>query len=178
MPFTGTRTVYRVDTSMRRADRCSHVAAASPHRPLLAGGSAALGVLVGGFLGLNFGLWFSDLSGSPGSDSTFFEALGELFEVISYVWAGTLIGALLCWLATPLLLGLAKKWPKNWLALGVQVVVGIALWLIIAFMATALDLGGIGLLLVGLVILGSPAAGRWFVERSYSQAIPTTTTPH
>lgn len=88
------------------------------------------------------------------------------------------MGALLGWIVAPPVVGFIAKWPKVWLALGVQVVAGIALWLTVGYLATVLDVGGIGAwLFVALVILGPPAAGRWFVERDQPQATPTEDVP-
>lgn len=139
-----------------------------PHRPLLAGASAALGVLVGGFLGVYVGFWLaSQRSGSQEWESAFLQFLQGLFDAFPYVLFGALLGAVLGWLVVPSLLGSVMKWPKVWLALGVQVVAGVAVWLAGAFVGSFLDLGAIGAwAFVVLVIVGPPAAGRWFVERS------------
>jgi hypothetical protein len=150
----------------------------SRRRTLLAGGSAALGVLVGGFLGVNAGLWLSSqVSDAPASDNLIAQGLEVLVEVTPYAWAGALIGALLGWLVAPFLVGIATKWPKIWLALGVQIVVGVAAWVAVAFIATVADVGIGALLLVGVVILGPPAVGRWFVEHKNPRAIPTDDVP-
>lgn len=153
-----------------------------PHRPLLAGASAALGVLVGGVLGVSVGFWLATQgSRSPGSESAsvrLLEGLGELLGALPHVLIGGFLGTFLGWLVLPLLLGSVMKWPKVWLALGVQVVVGIALWLTGAFIASVLDLGAIGWwAFVILVIMGPPAGGRWFVERGHPQTVPTDDGP-
>jgi hypothetical protein len=70
------------------------------------------------------------------------------------------------------------KWPKVWLGLGVQVVVGIALWLTAAFLGSFLDAGAIGAwVLVVLLVLGPPTAGRWFVDRRHLQTVQTDEMP-
>lgn len=148
-------------------------------RPLLAGVSAAIGVLAGGLLGILIGFWLSSqFADSSQFDNAFSQVLEAFGRAIPYLWAGALLGALLGWIAAPLVVGLIAKWPKVWLALGVQVVTGIASWLAVAFLATVLDVGVIGAwLFVALVILGPPAAGRRFVERDQSQPTPTDDVP-
>ena len=148
-----------------------------PHRPLLAGASAVLGVLVGGILGVYVGFWLgSQRSGPPESESAFLrilEALEGLLEALPYVLFGALLGAVLGWLVLPSLIGFVMKWPKVWLALAVQVLAGIALWLTGALIGSVLDFGAIGSwAFVVLVIMGPPAAGRWLVERSRPQSVP------
>lgn len=149
------------------------------YRPVLAGASAALGVLTGGFLGVYLGFWLaSQRSGSPEWESTFLQILQGLFDALPHVLFGALLGAVLGWLVVPSLLGSVKKWPKVWLAVGVQVVIGIALWLIGAFIGSDLDMGPIGAwAFVILVIMGPPAAGRWLVERRHPQTVPTDDGP-
>jgi hypothetical protein len=149
-------------------------------RPLFAGLSAALGVLVGGgFLGLYGGsLLALQNFDSSGSENALLQLLELLVEAAPYVWLGALLGAVLGWLVLPSLLGSVMKWPKVWFAFGVQVVVGIALWLTGAFIASVLDVGAVGSwVFVLLVIMGPPAAGRWFVGRSHSQTVPTDDIP-
>lgn len=144
-------------------------------RSVVAGASAVLGVLVGGILGIYVGFWLaSQRSGSPESEGVLLQALEGLFSAFPYILLGGVLGAVLGWLVLPSLLGSVMRWPKVWIALGVQVVVGIALWLIGAFIGSAFDIGAIGWwVFVVLVIVGPPAAGRWFVERSHSQTVPT-----
>ena len=141
------------------------------HRPLLAGASAGLGVLVGGILGVYGGFWLASRNpGSRESESLVLQILEELVEAIPEVWFGALLGAPLGWLVLPVLLGSAMKWPKVSLGLGMQVVGGISLWLTGAFVMSVLDIGAIGAWpFVVLVILGPPAVGRWFVERNHRQ---------
>ena len=147
------------------------------HRALLAGASAVLGVLVGGFLGMYVGLWLASQSfTSPALD--ILEGLSRLLEALPYVLFGAFLGAVVGWLVLPSLLGAVVKWQRVWLAFGVQVVVGIALWLTGAFIGSVLDIGAIGAwVFVVLVIMGPPAAGRWFVERGHSQTVPTDLGP-
>jgi hypothetical protein len=125
------------------------------------------------------GFWLSSqLADSSQFDNAFFQVLEGFGRAVPYVWTGALFGALLGWIVAPAVVGLITKWPKVWLALGVQVVAGIALWLTVAFLATVLDVGVIGAwLFVALVTLGPPAAGRWFVERDQPQATPTDDVP-
>ena len=146
-----------------------------PHRPLLVGASAAVGVLVGGILGISGGFWLAARNpGSPGSESVVGHILERLVVAVPYVWLGALLGAVVGWMVLPALFGSAMKWPKVWLGLGVQVVVGLALWLTGAFFASVLDIGAIGSwVFVVLVVVGPPAAGRWFVDRRYPQTVPT-----
>lgn len=153
-----------------------------PHRPLLAGASAALGALVGGVLGVYVGFWLAmQGSGPPGSEGAFLrllEGLGELLEALPHILLGAVLGTVLGWLVLPALLGSVMKWPKVWLALGVQVVVGVAVWLTGAFIGSILDLGAIASwAFVILVIMGPPAAGRWFVDRGHPQTVPTDDGP-
>lgn len=157
------------------AGRYLHMMERRTYRPLLAGASAALGVLGGGILGVYGGFWLaSQRAGSPEWESTFLQILQGLFDALPYVLLGALLGAVLGWLIVPSLLGSVMKWPKVWLALGIQVVVVIALWLTGVLIGSVLDIGAIGAwVFVALVIMGPPTAGRWFVERSHPQTVPT-----
>lgn len=159
-----------------------HMTERRPHRPLLAGASAALGVFVGGVLGVFIGFWLaSQGSGSRGSEGVFLrilEGLGELLGAFPYALLGGALGAVLGWLVLPSLLGSVMKWPKVWLALGVQVVVGIALWLTVALIGSVVDIGAIGSwVFTVLVVMGPPAGGRWFVEQRHPKKVPTDDGP-
>jgi len=145
-----------------------------PRRPLLAAASAAGGSVVGGILGVYGGFWLASRRiGSPRSENVVFRILEGLVEAVPYVWLGALLGAVLGWLVLPAVLGSVMKWPKIWLALGVQVIVGIAVWLTSAYIASVLDVGAISWVFVVLMIVGPPAAGRWFVDRGQPQIVPT-----